>query len=81
MGEELDENDPVRNINGELNGEDLLHSHYTLPGQSGGTFKLFLLIPHDHNALFKPLHIISVLALCTFLRHLMNVLFVMNCKI
>lgn len=42
LGEELDEHDPVRSINGELNGEDLLRTHYTLPNNANGTFDTIL---------------------------------------
>ncbi|KAJ1531752.1 hypothetical protein ONE63_000415 [Megalurothrips usitatus] len=36
LGEDLDEQDPVRNIREELSGEDLLKAHYLLPYQSHG---------------------------------------------
>lgn len=37
LGDELDESDPVRNINGELSGENLLEACYTLPENNGET--------------------------------------------
>lgn len=42
MGEELDEHDPVRSINGELNGEDLLRTHYTLSNNANDNDEIIL---------------------------------------